>query len=214
MKAGGEARGGGSHLGTGWQGWGAARGPHGEGCAHLAQSGFQLPECLLQAVHPLGGGTSHCAAQAGRGLAPGLPIAGLDILSQVLGGLLWVAVSSGGLQSPIRSWSPRTGDAGSSLLCNAAPRPQSLLSRPVLLRRQAAPGLGSLGHYLWQGPCTIPAPPTASQGPGSRGGGCPVTGFLRSGLWWGGSIGGTLRQDDLGDAESPGTWGSLEGEER
>lgn len=214
MKAGGEDRRGGSHLGTGGRGWGAVRGPLSGGHAHLAQGSFQLLKSLLQAVHPLGGGAPHCAAEASSRLALVFPAAGLGIVSVVLGGLLWVHLNSGGLLSSVQDWSPRTGNLGSSLLWVAAPYPQSLQRCPFLFRHQAVLGLRSLGHYPWQRPWAIPAPSAASQVSGSWGGGHPVARFFKPGLWWGGRVGGTFRQDDLGDTEGSGAWGSLWGKER
>lgn len=203
-------QGGGNHLGTrGWK-WGATRGPRSEGCAHLAQCGFQLPEHLFQAVHPLSGSTSRCTAWANSRLAIALPPAGVGTLFRVPGGLPHMSLSSGGLLSPVQGWSLRTRDPSSSLLWAATPYLQSLQNCPFLLRHPAAPGLGSRGHYAWQGLWAIPAPLAASQGPGSWGG----SQFFKPVFWWGGRVRGTLRQDDPRDAEGFRAWSSLGGEER
>ena len=114
----------GSHLGTRGQRWGAARGPHGRGHAHLAQSGFQLLECLLQAVHPLGDGST---------LSLALPTAGWGVVSRVLVGLLWGGLRSGGFLGPLWGRSPGTGDPSSSPFWAAVACHQCLQGRPFLL---------------------------------------------------------------------------------
>lgn len=114
----------GSHLGTRGQRLGAARGPRGRGQAHLAQSGFQLPECLLQAVCPLGDGSA---------LSLALPTAGWGVVARVLTGLLWGHLRSGGFLGPFWGRSQRTGDPGSSPFWAAVPCHQCLQGRPFLL---------------------------------------------------------------------------------